>query len=93
MQNQLTCSEGKVGCQYKVADVTRSLHSVTQITGPIDNAQHDVLFSNKVGVVVPPGVVDEILKKVKPIAKYPRKGNLYCATMSVSGFTRQGRNV
>ena len=56
----------------------------------VDKPQHDVLFTNQLGVVVPAGVVDEILKRVKPIATYPRKGNLYCAKMTTSGFPRQG---
>jgi len=87
---QLTNEQGKVGCNWGVADVTRSLHAVSSITGPADKAQHDVLFTNQLGVVVPAGVVDEILKKVKPIATYPRKGNLYCAKMTTSGFPRPG---
>jgi len=87
---QLTSGQGKVGCNWGVADVTRSLHAVSSITGPVDKAQHDVLFTNQLGVVVPAGVVDEILKRVKPIATYPRKGNLYCAKMTTSGFPRPG---
>ena len=87
---QLTNEQGKVGCNWGVADVTRSLHAVSSITGPVDKPQHDVLFTNQLGVVVPAGVVDEILKRVEPIATYPRKGNLYCAKITTSGFPRQG---
>ena len=50
-----------------------------------------VLFNNKIGVVVPPGVINKILKKITPIAEYPREGGLYCADMTLSGFTRQGQ--
>jgi hypothetical protein len=74
---QLSVDGGNVGCQWGVADVTRSLHAVSAITGPIDKANHDVLFNNEIGVVVPSGIVKEILKTITPIASYPRKGNLY----------------
>ena len=71
--------------------MTRALHSISTITGPADGpALHDVVFNNKVGVVVPPGFVEEILKHVKPIIEYQREGNLYLAEMTVSSFTRQG---
>ena len=58
---------------------------------------HDILFNNKIGVVVPAGVVDRILKVVKPIMKYKRKGGLYVAEMELSaldntGFTRPEKN-
>ena len=91
-ETQLETGKGKIGCKWKVADVTRSLHAVTQIAGPPGAPAHDILFNNEIGVVVPHGIVNEILKKVKPIAEYHREGNLYCATMTVSDFHRQGPN-
>jgi len=82
---------GVVGCDWETADVTRPLHSVSQVTGPADApARHNVLFSNRVGVVVPPGVVEEILKRVRPIVQYNREGNLYIAEMKMSSFPRPG---
>ncbi len=83
---------GAVSCNWQLADVTRPLHSVGQVTGPEDGPpKTDVLFNNQKCVVVPPGVVEEILKKVKPIAEYKREGNLYLADMTMSVFGRQGQ--
>ena len=88
----LGSNHGEVACKWQCADVTRARHSIATITGaPEGEGKHDVLFNNKVGVVVPPGFVDEILKHVTPIIEYQREGNLYLAEMTVSGFTRQGR--
>ena len=82
---------GAVGCDWETADVTRPLHSVSQVTGPADDPlKQDVLFTNRKCVVVPPGVVEEILKKVKPIVQHNREGNLYLAEMRMSSFPRQG---
>ncbi len=88
----LESDHGAVGCNWDVADVTRPLHSVSQVTGPADKpAKTNVLFSNTTCVVVPPGIVEEILKHVKPIAEYKREGNLYIAEMSMSAFGRRGQ--
>ena len=85
---------GKVGCRWDVADVTRPLHSVSQITGPVDgDGNMDVLFNNKRCVVVPPGVVEAVMKQLgEPIAEYERDGNLYLSTFSMSDFVRPGQN-
>ena len=53
-------------------------------------AQQDVMFNNDLCVVMPPGLVRELLKRIKPIAQYDREGNLYVGDMVMSGFTRQG---
>ena len=85
-------SEGKVGCSFQLANVSRSLHSVSKVCGPaggIKNAKQDVLFNNDLCVVVPPGIVAEILKRVTPVAKYDREGNLYVGDMTMSSFRRQ----
>ena len=50
----------------------------------------DVLFNNKVCVVVPPGVVDAVLRQIKPVARYHREGGLYIADFTLSDFARQG---
>ena len=82
---------GRASCEWQAADVTKALHSVSTTTGPADGeGRYDVLFNNKVGVIVPPGIVDKILATVKPLARYKREGGLYVADMSLSGFTRQG---
>ena len=82
----------RVGCKWNSADVTRALNSVAQVAGPKDgDGEHDVLFNNKVCVVVPPGIVNRILKHVDPIMEYEREGNLYTAEVDVSDFIRQGQ--
>ena len=82
---------GQVGCKWQLADVTRPLHSLSTIAGPPEGPGHqDVIFNNRLCAVVPPGVVDEILKKVKPVARYDRKGHLYAAEMKMRSFGRQG---
>jgi hypothetical protein len=83
---------GKVGVTHQLANVSRPLHSVSKTCGPpggIKNAKHDVLFNNDVCVVVPPGIVEEILKRITPIAQYDREGNLYVGEMTMSSFHRQ----
>ena len=84
---------GAVGCGWKAAAVSRPLHSVSKVAGPpggIKNSKQDVLFNNDICVVVPPGIVAEILKRVTPVAQYAREGNLYVGDMVMSSFTRQG---
>ncbi len=82
---------GEVDCDWQLADVTRPLHSLSTIAGPPEGTgKQDVLFNNRVCVVVPPGIVDAILKKVKPVAQYNRQGNLYVAKMKMRSFGRQG---
>jgi len=90
---------GKLGCNWAVADVTRTLNAVSQTTGPEEHAtgHHDVLFNNKRCVVVPPGIVERVMRAVQPIAEYKRHGGLYLAELELScmpksGFTRQGAN-
>ena len=74
---KLTTKHGVVGCRWQLADVTRPLHSASRVTGPEEGpGKQDVLFNNKRCVVVPPGIVEEILKKVAPVMEYKREGNL-----------------
>ena len=87
----LGTKNGRIACKWQVAEVARALHSVSETTGPEDGpGTHDVLFNNKVGVVVPAGIVNLILTKIKPILQYERRGGLYCADVTVSGFARPG---
>ena len=83
---------------FQVLDVCRPLHSISMIA---DN-DHDMLFTKKCGFVVPAGVFDAILAKVKHVAEYPREGGLYVAEMIVKDpeqpddrpapFTRPGQS-
>jgi len=72
--------------------VTRALHSVSKIAGPEDHptGYQDVLFNNRRCCVVPPGIVDLIMSKVKAVAEYKRSGGLYLADITLSSFARQG---
>ncbi len=84
-------THGRAGCKWDVADGTRPTHSVSRIAGPAGgDGNMDVLFNNKTCYVVPPGVVERIMREVKAVAEYPREGNLYVAEMELSGFTREG---
>ena len=90
----MTGTHGPVGCRWQVANVTRPLNSVSKVTGPEDGpGEHDVLFNNKTCFVVPPGVVAEIMKRIKPVAEYPREGGLYVGEMTLSSFQRQGQDA
>ena len=83
----------KYGCGWEVADVTRPLHSVSVTTGPEDGPGiQDVLFNNRKCYVVPPGIVEEIMRRVKPVAEYGRRGGLYVASLEMSSFPRQGQS-
>ena len=73
-----------------VCEVNRALHSISQIAGPEDGpGVHDVIFTNKKGVVLPAGLLEEILKKHKPVLEYDRRGGLYVTDIELSSFTRQ----
>ena len=92
-QTILENSHGKVGCGWELCDVGRALHSVPTVCGPeeMEVGKQDVLFNNKLCVVMPPGIVAAILKRIKPVAEYPHECNLYVGEVLVSGFTRQGQ--
>ena len=84
-------SDGKVGCGWAACAATWPLHSVSKITGPEDGpGVQDIMFNNRIGAVMPPGLVDLLLKHVKPVARYPRRGGLYVGDFEMSSFTRQG---
>ena len=51
--------------------------------------KQDVRFTNTTSYVVPPGAVAESIKKYKPIAEFPREGNLYLAELGLSSLVRQ----
>ena len=83
---------GQIGNDWNVAEVSRPLHAVSQVTGAIEHptGKRLVLFNSKTCVAVPPRFADRFLKHGKPTAEYARDGNLYLATMTVSDFHWQG---
>ena len=85
-------SAGEFTTDWSCAEVTRALHSVSKIAGPEDHptGYQDVLFNNRRCCVVPPGIVDLIMSKVKAVAEYKRSGGLYLADITLSSFARQG---
>ncbi len=88
---ELEGEHGSIGCDWDLADVSRALHSVSKVAGPYEGpGKQDIVFNNKRCVVVPPGVLDAIMKHVKAVAEYKREGNLYVAEMTMSSFQRQG---
>ena len=81
----------KVGCGWTACAVTRPLQSVSKIAGPEDGpGVQDVMFNNRIGVVIPPGLLEMLLKHVKPEAKYPRRGNSCVGDFKASSFQRPG---
>ena len=91
---ELESEHGKVGCDWDLAEVNRALHSVSKICGPKGTpGKQDVLFNNGRCVVVPPGVLEAVMKHVRAIAEYKREGNLYLAEMTMSSFRRQGQGA
>ena len=70
----LQSDHGQVACEWKVAGVSRALHSISKMAGPAEGpGDHDILFNNRVGVVVHPGIVDLVLNYVKPLMQYDRE--------------------
>jgi hypothetical protein len=67
--------------EVQVMEVTRPLHSISTVC---DN-EHDVVFTKTEGLVLPAGLLDEVLAMVrkKVVARYKRKGGLYVAKMRV----------
>ena len=91
---ELEGEHGRVGCEWDLAEVSRALHSVSKVCGPEEGpGKQDVIFNNKRCVVVPPGVLDAVMKHVQAIAEYKREGNLYLAEMTMSSFRRQGQGA
>ena len=86
---------GMVGNVMQVAEVTRPLHSISQIA----DTDKDVLFTKGECVVVPGGSLAKYVKGLRVYAKYMRKGGLYVAKMKFrdpaklgnKSFVRQGQ--
>ena len=61
-------------CGWSVAVVVRPLHAVCKLTGTLQELKHDVLFTAGRAVVVPHGMVENVLKTGKLLMQYNRKG-------------------
>ena len=79
----------RVDCDWSVGEVVRPLHAVCKLTGIVDTPKHDVLFTAGRAVVVPHGHVEDLLKRVKPLMQYDRKGDLFVAKLTMSTFAGQ----
>jgi hypothetical protein len=74
--------DGKhISQEVQVMEVTRPLHSISMVC---DN-DFDAVFTKTEGLVIPAGLLDEVLAVVKQkiVARYRRKGGLYVAKMRV----------
>ena len=54
-------------CTWSAAEVVRPFHAVCKITGTAEAPKHDVLFTAGSAVVVPHGIVENLLKTEKPL--------------------------
>ena len=86
-QDQKTHVE--MDCGWSVAEVVRPLHAVCKPIGTVEEPKHDVLFTVGRAVVVPHGIVEDLLKNIKPLMQYDREGNLFVTKMTVSTFAGQ----
>ncbi len=87
---------GAISCECTAANVPRPLHSISRIAGPpvgIKDSKQDILFTNDVCVVVPPGIVAEILKRVTPVAAHAIEDNLYVGDLILSSVHRQSQKA
>ena len=77
-KTKCTGSAGEFATEWSCADVTRALHSVSKIASLEHHpaGYQDVIFNNKRCCVVPPGIVNLIMTKVKAVAEYKRAGGL-----------------
>ena len=74
--------------EWQAADVSKAQHSISATTGPeAGTGSRDVLLNNELGVVVPAGVANKILERIKPIFKYESSGGLYTAKVKLSSST------
>ena len=89
----MSSRNGRVGCNWQMAAVSRALHSVGVVAGPKGGpsmAKQDILFNNDKCYVVAPGVVRKLMETLTAVAEYDREGNLYVGEMTLESFRRQG---
>ena len=72
-------------CGWSVAEVVRPLHAVCKITGTVEEPKHEVFFTAGRAVVVPYGIVEDLLANVKHLMQW----GLFVAKMTVSTFAGQ----
>ena len=70
---------GPVNQVLEVADVTRPLHSMSQIA----DTDKEILFTKGEATVVPGGSLSKYLKYCKKLAAYQRSGGLYLGKMKI----------
>ena len=84
---ELIQENGKaLGSTFVVTDVTRPLHSTSQVCdseSPACPTGHEVLYTKFGATVVPDGSLSKFLGAVRHVANYPRRGGLYVAKMKV----------
>ena len=71
-----------IASTFTVTDVTRPLHSTSQICDTGSAAcpdGHEVLYTKHGATVVPGGTLSRFLGSVRHVASYPRRGGLYVA--------------
>ena len=90
----MSSPNGRVGCNWQMAEVSRALHSVGIVAGPKGGpsmAKQDILFNNDKCYVVAPGIVRKIMETINAVAGYDREGNLYVGEVTLQSFHRQGQ--
>ena len=70
---------GPINQVLEVADVTRPLHSMSQVA----DTGKEILFTKGEATVVPEGSLSKYLKYCKRLAVYKRSGGLYLGKMKV----------
>ncbi len=86
-----------IGSTLTVTDVTRPLHSTSQVCDTASGAcpdGHEVLYTKAGATVVPDGALSRFLGSVRHVANYPRRGGLYVAKMKIRApRTRNARTT
>ena len=67
----------------------RPFHAVCKLTSSVEAPKPDVLFTAGRAVVVPHGHAEDLLKKVKALMQYDRRGDFFVAKLIMSTFARQ----
>ena len=74
-----------------MSDANQALHSVAKLAGPPKSpGKQDNLCDNDQCMAMPPGIVKGFLKKIRPVMRYEREGNLYFAQLRMLSCIRQG---
>ena len=76
-------------CEWSAAEVARFLLAVVKLSGTIEGPKQHILFCAGKAVFAPVDVVDKVLKSIKPLLQYDRKGDLFIAELTVSAGSPQ----